>query len=453
MDIVVVGTGYVGLVTGTCFAEMGHQVICLDINEEKIAKLNGGVLDIYEKELEEMLGRNLESGRLHFSTSYSESIPHAQICFITVDTPIGDQGHPNMQSFDAAVASIANHLMGYCVIANKSTVPVGTAYRVSKQIQQILDDKGVSISFDVISNPEFLTEGNAVESFLKPDRVIIGIDNPSVEQLMHKLYAPFMLSHDRLLVMDVISAEMTKYAANAVLAARISLMNELALLCEEVGGDIVKVSQGVRLDSRIGPGFLWAGIGFGGSCLPKDVAALRSLGAGLGVETSMLDAVEEVNNRQKHLMGHKIIDYFKDKGGIAHKTIGVLGLSFKPETNDIRKAPSLDLIEQLSQEGANLRLFDPIAMENAKRELTPSDSFTWCSDEYDVAKEADALVLVTEWKQFRSLDFQKLLSHMKGKAFFDGRNQYLPKEMAKEGFDYISIGRPKVKSELGKLDV
>lgn len=441
MKLLVIGTGYVGLVTGTCFAEMGHHVICLDINKEKIDKLNNGIIPFYEPGLEEMVKRNVKVGRLAFTTDYPESVAQSLVCFIAVDTPETPEGKADMRYVHNVARSIGEHMDDYRIIVNKSTVPVGTAAQVKSIIQETLDKRNLSIEFDVVSNPEFLKEGNAIHDFMKPDRVIIGVDNVRVGTLMRELYSPFMLSHERILIMDVPSAELTKYAANAMLATRISFMNELAGLCELNGADINKVRKGIGSDKRIGYNFLYAGLGFGGSCLPKDIKALQAQARTLNYKMSLIEAVEHVNIRQKTILGKKVAAYFAGQGGLKSKTIAILGLAFKPDTDDMREAPSLTLIHELLEAGATVRLFDPIAMDNAKKMLPVSPQIKWCSDEYDVAMGADAAVLVTEWKQFRFLDFAQLLGNMKGKAFFDGRNQYIPNEMAKKGFDYISIGQ------------
>lgn len=441
MDLLVVGAGYVGLVTGSCFAEMGHHVICLDINQDKIDRLNNGEIPIYEPGLEEMLRRNVKANRLRFSTDYASSVQASSVCFIAVDTPIMANGHANLQYVHSVAKAIGEHMDGYRVIVNKSTVPVGTANEVQAIIQQTLENRGVETDFAVVSNPEFLKEGCAIYDFMKPDRVIVGTDCPRAMTLMKELYSPFMLSHERLIIMDIASAEMTKYAANAMLATRISFMNELAGFCELTGADINKVRKGIGADKRIGYSFLYAGPGFGGSCLPKDIRALHMHAAELGYEMPLIRAVETVNTRQKQVLGKKISAYFRDQEGLQGKTIGVLGLAFKPDTDDMREAASLVLIDQLLKAGAHVRLFDPVAMESAKRLLPVSEQITWCENELDVATGTDALALVTEWKQFRFLDFAELLGRMKGKAFFDGRNQYHPLEMAKRGFDYISIGQ------------
>lgn len=452
MHLLIIGTGYVGLVTGTCLAEMGHHVTCLDINQAKIDGLNRSIVPIYEPGLEEMIRRNVKAHRLHFTTDYAEAMAGSQVCFITVDTPVSASGHADMQYIFSAAASIAEHMTGDQVIVNKSTVPVGTAFQLKEIIRSTLERRAVSFDFDVVSNPEFLKEGNAINDCMKPDRIIIGSDNAKVIELMKDIYAPFMLSHDRLIVMDIPSAEMTKYAANAMLAARISLMNELAGLCELTGADINNVRKGIGSDKRIGYSFLYSGPGFGGSCFPKDIRALRSQALTLGYKMHLVEAVECVNARQKMVVGEKISQYFSSQGGLEGKTIGILGLSFKPDTDDMREAPSLVLISQLLNAGASVQLFDPVAMENAKKLIPSTPQVKWCEDELEAAADADALTLMTEWKQFRFLDFTAISAKMRGKAFFDGRNQYHPQEMAKRGFDYFGIGQAPMFAEEAAAD-
>ena len=440
MDILIIGTGYVGLVSGTCFAEMGHGVTCLDINKEKISQLNSGFIPIYEPGLEELVKRNVKAGRLKFSTDYKEAVHQAPICFIAVDTPISEAGHANMTFVKAVALSIAEHMNDYKIIVNKSTVPVGSADLVSEIITSALEKRGINIPFDVVANPEFLKEGNAVNDFMKPDRIVIGTNSPHATAVMKEIYAPFMLSHDRLIVMDPQSAEITKYAANAMLASRISFMNELAGLCELTSADINKVRVGIGSDKRIGYSFLYPGPGYGGSCLPKDIRALKAHAASLGYDMPLLSAIDEVNKRQREVMGKKIIDYFSDKGGVSTKTIAILGLAFKPDTDDMREAASLNLIKLLVDHQVFVQLYDPASMENAKKYLPESSYISFCKDEVEATLGADALVLMTEWKQFRFLDFDKILPHMKGKAFFDARNQYNINDMKKKEIDYICMG-------------
>lgn len=441
MRILIIGTGYVGLVTGTCMAEMGHHVICLDINQQKIDGLNKGIIPIYEPGLEEMVKRNVKAHRLQFTTDYAGSVANTQVCFIAVDTPVTSTGQADLQYVHRVANAIGEHMNEYHIIVNKSTVPVGTANEVEQIIRDVLHRRNLDIDFDVVANPEFLKEGNAINDCMKPDRVIIGTESPRAAAVMQEIYAPFMLSHERLILMDVASAELTKYAANAMLAARISFMNELAGLCELTGADVNKIRKGIGSDKRIGYSFLYAGPGFGGSCLPKDIRALRGHAESLGYEMPLIEAIEQVNKRQKQVVGHKIAHYFSSREGLTGKTIGILGLAFKPDTDDMREAASIVLITQLLQAGAHVRLFDPVAMDNAKKHLPDNPNITWCENELEVASQADALALMTEWKQFRFLDFTEILNRMKGRAFFDGRNQYNPQEMCKKGFDYISIGQ------------
>lgn len=441
MKLVVIGIGYVGLVTAVCFAEMGYEVICLDIDKEKVQSLENGICPIFEPGLEEMLKRNLKAKRLSFTTDYHTAISQTTLCFIAVNTPsIPDSGAADTTFIQKAAISIAEHLKNDCIIVIKSTVPVGTASLVTHLISESLKQRKVDIDFDVVSNPEFLKEGNAIQDCLKPDRIIIGVSRPHLIPVMKELYAPFMLNHERLIVMDPQSAELCKYAANAMLATRISFMNELAGLCEKLNADINMIRKGIGSDHRIGGQFLYAGPGYGGSCLPKDIRALMAQAQALDYPLSIMHAVDEVNCRQQQVIFKKIKDYFVDDEGLKGKVIGILGLSFKPDTDDIRAAPSIILIQALLKEGAILRLFDPVAMTNMQQLFGNEPSIQWCSNEVDTSLGADAMVLMTEWKQFRFLNFETILASMNGNAFFDGRNQYHPEEMAQKGFDYFSIG-------------
>ncbi len=434
MNLLIIGTGYVGLVTGACLAEMGHHVICLDIDQGKIEALQKGVVPIYEPGLEELVKRNTLAGRLTFTTDYAYGVHNSQICFIAVPTPSQSSGSCDISYVLQAASSIATFMTDYRVIVTKSTVPVGTA----SQIRKLIAAK-TKAPFDVVSNPEFLKEGAAISDCMKPDRIILGVESAKAAELMKELYSSFTLNHDRILIMDTASAEMTKYVANAMLASRISFMNEIAGLCEKLGADIHHVRAGIGSDHRIGYHFLYAGVGYGGSCFPKDIRALAAMARSVNYETPLLSAINTINERQKRLLAKKMAAYFS--GEVAHKTIAIWGLSFKPGTDDLREAPALQLIEELLSQGAHLRLYDPISMPKAKKLLT-HPSITWCDNEYHAAQGSDAIALLTEWKQFRFIDFPSLLKQMQGKAFFDGRNQYKKEEMQTKGFDYFGIGVP-----------
>ncbi|PCI92498.1 UDP-glucose 6-dehydrogenase [Candidatus Aerophobetes bacterium] len=444
MDILVIGTGYVGLVTGVCFAEVGHNVVCLDIDEEKIEKLNQGIVSIYEPGLQKLTKKNLNSGNLTFTTDYKKATEQTEVAFICVPTPSQDDGSANLEYLNKALDSFAEALDGYKLIIIKSTVPPGTSKHVETHLQNKLNSIGKGYEFDVVSNPEFLREGCAIHDCMNPDRIIVGCEKASIKTVIHNLYRPFGIKDDNILFMDHCSSEMTKYAANAMLATRISFMNELSGLCEKLGANIESIRKGIGSDSRIGSQFLYAGAGFGGSCFPKDIRALRAKAKHSNYKTPMLDAVEATNENQKKLIAKKIHSYFEKNGGVKGKTIAVWGISFKPNTDDIREAPSLDLIHELEAQGAVLRVYDPAAMDNAKSHLGSLRSITFCQDEYHAAEGADAIALITEWNHFKVTNLDEILSKMKGNALFDGRNQFCTNEMSKKGFNYFAIGIPKI---------
>lgn len=437
VNILIVGTGYVGLVTGACLAEMGNSVICLDIDPRIIADLEKGIIPIFEPGLEEIVRRNVKAKRLKFTTDYKMGVEESLVCFLAVPTPSNEDGSCDLQYVLSAAKEIGRLMPDYRIIVNKSTVPVGSAAKVR---QAIVEAQEKQIPFDIVSNPEFLKEGSAVADCMKPDRIILGVDSARAADTMKEIYKAFTLNHDRILVMDIPSAEMTKYAANAMLATRISFMNEMAELCEKVGANINNVRIGIGSDHRIGYHFLYAGIGYGGSCFPKDIRALRATAQEVGSKTHILDAVDSVNEYQKQKLVKKISTYFKQE--VRDKTIAIWGLAFKPDTDDIREAPSLKLIEELLARGARLRLYDPVAMKKAKKYVSDHPHIVWCENEYDAALGADAIALVTEWKQFRFVDFEEILQKMQGRAFFDGRNQYKHHEMNAKGFHYFGIGLP-----------
>lgn len=443
MKILIVGTGYVGLVTAACLSEMGHHVMCLDINEEKIARLKGGEIPIYEPGLQELVERNAKGGRLLFTTDYEQGVKMASVCFIAVPTPSLEDGSCDLSYVLSAAKTIALHMDAPQIIVNKSTSPIGTTEQVRKLVDATLKERGLTLSFDVVSNPEFLKEGCAVNDCMKPDRIILGLNSPRAEKVMKEIYSSFTINHDRILIMDPLSAEMTKYAANAMLALRISFMNELANLCEEMGANIKNVRVGIGSDQRIGYQFLYAGAGYGGSCFPKDIRALSSMAKQHEVQTPILDAIETTNERQKRRLVEKLVRVFSgQEEGIKNKKIAIWGLSFKPDTDDIREAPSLVLIQALLEQGAWVRAYDPVAMPNTKKYLEPHPRLQFCSDEYEASLEADAIVLVTEWKQFRFVDFSRILTQLKQPIFIDGRNQYEPIEMRSLGFTYLGMGIP-----------
>ncbi|HET7764560.1 MAG TPA: UDP-glucose/GDP-mannose dehydrogenase family protein [Burkholderiales bacterium] len=438
MKITMVGTGYVGLVTGACFAEVGNDVLCLDLDEKKIRILEDGGIPIYEPGLAEVVKRNVAGGRLHFTTDVARAVQFGTVQCIAVGTPPGEDGSADLQHVIAAARNVGRHMTEYRVVVDKSTVPVGTADKVRAAIAEELARRGAKVPFAVVSNPEFLKEGAAVEDFMRPDRVVVGSDDAQATQVMRALYAPFQRNHERLLVMDVRSAELTKYAANAMLATRISFMNELANLAEKLGADIEEVRKGIGSDPRIGYQFLYAGIGYGGSCFPKDVKALVRTAAEVGATLPVLDAVEQVNAEQKHVIAKKIQKRFGKLGG---RRIAVWGLAFKPNTDDMREAPSRVLIEELLAGGATVSAYDPIAMTAAKREFTHLKGVTYAESPHAALEGADALAVVTEWKEFRSPDFQAIKAQLKTPAVFDGRNLYDPEELKRAGLEYYPVGR------------
>ncbi len=436
MKIAVIGTGYVGLVTGTCFAEVGIQVVCIDIDQRKIENLKQGILPIYEPGLDEMVKRNFDKGRLEFSTDLKSSIQGCEAAFIAVGTPPDEDGSADLKYVLGVANEIGTHMTDYLVVVTKSTVPVGTAQKVRESVKQALNNRNSNLSFDVASNPEFLKEGAAIDDFMKPDRIVIGVDSEKAEEVLSRLYKPFLLNGHPCIFMDIPSAEMTKYAANSMLATKISFMNDIANLCEIMGADVNSVRKGIGSDSRIGHKFIYPGIGYGGSCFPKDVKALIKTADENGYEMRVLKAVEDVNDNQKHVMYRKLNHHFKNLYG---KTLALWGLSFKPKTDDMREAPSLVLIQQLLEAGAKVKAYDPVAMHEAERIL--GNSITYCNEQYDTLENADALVIVTEWPEFRSPDFNKIGSLLNQKAIFDGRNIYEPEEMKTNGFHYECIGR------------
>ncbi len=439
MKIAVIGTGYVGLVSGACFAQMGNSVTCVDIDEQKIAALKEGEVPIYEPGLETMVQQNYEKGTLDFTTSTQEAVESSEVVFIAVGTPMGEDGSADLQYVLAVAKSIGRYMNDYTVVVDKSTVPVGTADKVTAVIQEELDARGVDIAFDVVSNPEFLKEGAAIEDFMKPDRVVVGAENERAMCVMRDLYAPFMKSHDRFIAMDVKSAEMTKYAANAMLATKISFMNEMSNICERVGADINKVRNGIGSDSRIGYSFIYPGCGYGGSCFPKDVQALAKTAKDLGYTPRILDAVEAVNYDQKKVMAAKVVQRFGEN--LEGKTFALWGLAFKPETDDMREASSITIINELTSRGATVVAYDPKARHEAESYyLKDNVHVKYVDSKYDALNGADALILVTEWQEFRSPDFDEMSKRLNNAVFFDGRNQFDSARMQALGFEYFQIG-------------
>jgi len=439
MKVTVIGTGYVGLVTGACLADAGNDVFCLDLNQEKIQKLNEGVIPIFEPGLEPIVKRNEQAGRLAFSTDVAASVAHGEIQIIAVGTPPSEDGSADMQHVIAAARSVGRLMEGYKVVVTKSTVPVGTADKVKHAIIEEQKKRGHGSDFSVVSNPEFLKEGAAVEDFMRPDRIVVGSEDPRAIALLRQLYAPFQRNRERIIVMGVRSAELTKYAANSMLAARISFMNELANLAETIGADIEEVRRGIGSDPRIGYQFLYAGAGFGGSCFPKDVKALQRSAQEAGRPLRLLHAVEEVNEAQKHVLAEKIRKHFN--GNLRGKTIALWGLAFKANTDDMREAPSVALIDDLVREGASVRAYDPAAREEARKLFLNKKNIVIVDTAPDALEGADALAIVTEWQEFRSPDFAALKAKLKSPAIFDGRNLYDPPALKAQGIAYYPIGR------------
>lgn len=436
MKIAVIGTGYVGLVTGTCFAEVGIDVTCIDIDQKKIDGLKNGIMPIYEPGLETMVKKNFEKGRLHFSTDLAASIQGCETAFIAVGTPPGEDGSADLKYVLAVAKAIGENMNNYMVVVTKSTVPVGTAQKVKKEVSEALKRRGQNIEFDVASNPEFLKEGAAIADFLKPDRIVVGVESEKAEEMMKKLYKPFLLNGHPTIFMDVPSAEMTKYAANSMLATKISFMNDIANLCEIMGADVNMVRKGIGSDNRIGNKFIYPGVGYGGSCFPKDVKALIKTAQENGYTMSVLKAVEEVNDRQKSVMVNKVKKHFGND--LTGRTFAMWGLSFKPKTDDMREAPSVVIINALLAAGAKVKVYDPIAMEEAKHDL--HDTVAYAKDEYDTLIDADALLVVTEWPEFRLPNFDVVSRLLKSKVVFDGRNIYDKNELVAQGYSYYGIG-------------
>ena len=437
MNIAIVGTGYVGLVSGTCFAEMGIDVTCVDVNEEKVRRLNDGETIIYEPGLDELIARNRKAGRLHFTSSLQNCLNSVSVVFCAVGTPPDEDGSADLRYVLEVAKEVGQNMNNYLVVVTKSTVPVGAAKKVKDTIKSELVKRGVDVEFDVASNPEFLKEGSAVTDFMKPDRVVIGVESDKAKEILSSLYRPFMLSKDRFIITDIPSAEMIKYAANSMLATRISFMNDIANLCEMTGADVSSVRRGIGADLRIGNRFLYPGCGYGGSCFPKDVKALVHTGKKAGYKMHVLEAVESVNERQKEVVFQKLSRYYK--GDLNGKRIAMWGLAFKPETDDMREATSLVTIDLLKKAGCEIVVFDPVAMDECKRRI--GDSVIYADDMYSALQRADALLLLTEWKQFRIPDWSRVKNEMANSLIVDGRNIYEIKDMMQWGFDYLSIGR------------
>jgi len=441
MRVTIFGSGYVGLVTGACLAEAGNHVVCVDVDAGKIERLNRGEVPIHEPGLDALIKRNTEAARLEFTTDAAKGVEHGLFQIIAVGTPPDEDGSADLRYVLAAARTIATHMDRYAIVITKSTVPVGTADKVRAQLEATLQERGASIEFDVVSNPEFLKEGAAIQDFMKPDRVVIGTDNPRTTELMRALYEPFTRQHDRFIVMDIRSSELTKYAANAMLATKISFMNELANIAERVGADIEKVRVGIGSDPRIGYSFIYPGAGYGGSCFPKDVQALVRSARTVGHEPLILASVEAVNNRQKQVLVEKIRRHFGSQ--LAGRTVALWGLAFKPNTDDMREAPSRTVIDLLTRDGVQVRAYDPVAGAEAQRIYAGRTDFRLCKNAYEAAEGSDALAIVTEWQEFRSPDFERLKQLLKSPVIFDGRNLYDPGMLARFGLTYYAMGRGK----------
>ncbi len=438
MNITVIGTGYVGLVTGTCFSEMGNNVYCIDIDEEKIKSLKDGIIPIYEQHLEGMVIKNHNKGNLIFTTALEEGLSKSDICFIAVGTPMASDGCADLSVVFQVAKNIGELMSHDLIIVTKSTVPVGTGDKIEKIIQKELDKRGVNYNFQMVSNPEFLKEGTAVEDSMRPDRVIIGSEDEKTINMMKELYAPYVKNHDRFIIMDIRSAEMSKYASNAMLATRISFMNEIANICEKVGADVNKVRLGVGSDKRIGYSFLYAGCGYGGSCFPKDVSALIKTGEIAGYSPKILNEVENVNNNQKMVLVNKIREKFGEN--LSNLSFGIWGLSFKPGTDDMREAPSVVIINELLKSGASIKAYDPKACEVAENIFKNNENIEFCNSKYDVLNDSNSLIIVTEWNEFKSPDFNEIYDRLKHKIIFDGRNQFDKELLDTFGFEYYQIG-------------
>ena len=445
MRVAVIGTGYVGLVTGTCFAEMGNSVWCVDVDEKKIDNLKKGIIPIYEPGLTEMVQGNYEAESLKFTTDIREALDSSDIAFIAVGTPMGEDGSADLQYVLSVAKSIGKYMKRHMYVVDKSTVPVGTAVKVRETIQAELDKRESNLTFDVISNPEFLKEGSAVSDCMKPDRVVIGVDSEGAEEAMRELYRPYFMNGDNLIFMDIPSAEMTKYAANSMLATKISFMNEISNICERVGADVNKVRRGIGSDRRIGYSFIYPGCGYGGSCFPKDVQALIKTASQFGYESKLLKSVEDVNHAQKLVLVRKVKERFGED--LKDETLAVWGLSFKPDTDDMRESPAITILKELTEAGAKIQAYDPKAVREAREcYLKGNENISYCDSKYEALKDADALILITEWKEFRSPDFYEIKRLLKNPVIFDGRNQYDAERVSEYGLEYHQIGVRSIKN-------